>query len=425
MQDEKWHHLHPLSPFIRTTHIVAAAVIVSAQQIDNVFNAPLVALAIFGVGVVIAGIYGYISYRWTGFRVTAEQIELKTGVLFRQHRRIPVDRIEAIDIARPFVARMFGLVELRTEVVSGGGSEMKFQYLDQDDATALREFVLQIRDGKQKPVAEPITTEQKIALEVPAFHVLIAYGIARIALVAAVALAFTIVGIATSVAIVESALLVSFPVILAIVITTFKVVENFWGFRVSHDERGMIVRRGFFNELTQKVPVSRIQAIRIEEPWLWRRRGYARISVDIAGYRNSKVDGGKETVVLAPVAKWTRIDALLKELIGTLDIDALERIPAPARARWRAPISSRFLSIAGNDKWAIARQGFIRRRTDIVAHNKAQSIRVTQGAWQRKLDLATLYIDTAGSSIHFSAPHRSAKDAYDLAWLSRRLVDKT
>jgi putative membrane protein len=87
-----WHHLHPLSPFIRTTKFVAVAVVVAAQQINDVFAAPWIALAIFGAGVVIAALYGYVAYRWTGFKVTAEQIELKTGVLFRQHRRIPLVR---------------------------------------------------------------------------------------------------------------------------------------------------------------------------------------------------------------------------------------------------------------------------------------------------------------------------------------------
>jgi putative membrane protein len=412
-----------LSPFIRTAHIVAVAIVVAAQQINDIFDAPLIALAFFAAGITIAALYGWIAYHWTGFHVTTEQIALKTGVLFRQHRRIPTDRIEAIDIARPLIARMFDLVELRVEVVSGGGSEMRFQYLDQEDATALREFVLQLQNNSDTPIptSTPSDGDVRIALEVPAIRILMAYGIARIALTAFIAMIFVAAAFVTTPAVAVSALLFALPIMLAIAITTFKVVENYWGFRVSYDERGMIVRRGFLNELTQKVPIARIQGIRIEEPLLWRQFGYARISVDVAGYRNSKVDGASESAVLAPVAKWKDINTLLKELIGTLDIDSLERVAAPRRARWRAPITYRFLSIAGNDKWAITRHGFIRRRTDVIAHTKAQSIRVTQGPWQRKLDLATLHIDTAGNGIRFHAVHRDAQDAYELAWLSRKL----
>jgi putative membrane protein len=434
---DTWHHLHPLSPFIRTAHIVAVGVVVAAQQISTIFQKPLLALAVFGVGVVIAGIYGYVSYRWTGFKVTTEQIELKTGVLFRQHRRIPVDRIEAIDIARPLTARVLGLVELRTEVVSGGGSEMRFQFLDHDDAMALREFVLRLRNdgpGSTTPTSpnNASTTDdvhdtpaseraERIALEVPAGRILFAYGIARVLLTALISIVLIVIGLITSPAIALAVLLSSFPVVLAIIITTAKVVENFWGFRVSHDERGMIVRRGLLNELTQKVPVARIQGIRIEEPLLWRRFDYARLIVDVAGYRNTKVDGATETAVLAPVAKNSEIRRLLDDLIGTIDIDALQRVPAPRSARFRAPISHRFLSIAGNDKWAISRQGFIRRQTNVVPHAKAQSIRVTQGPWQRRLDLATLHIDTAGNRIRFKAVHRQTAEAEELAWTSRRL----
>ena len=423
--NDHWHRLHPLSPFIRTMHIVAVAVVVAAQQIDEVFNAPFVALAFVGVGATIAASYGWASYHWTGFRATTAQIELKTGVLFRQHRRIPTDRIEAIDVARPLTARLFGLVELRVEVASGAGSEMRFQYLDQEDATALREYVLQLQPASTNAVRAPTpdlaADTSRVMLEVPASHVVMAYGIGPLGLVAVFALFFGLIGTVTTSAVTTTAAITSLPIMLAIAITTFRTVESYWGFRVSHDERGMVVRRGFLNELTQKVPVGRIQGIRMEEPFLWRAFGRARLSVDVAGYRNVNVNGTAETVVLAPVAARKAVHILLQDLIGTLDIDALEHVIVPKAARWRAPVASRFLSIAGNETWAIAREGVFRRRTDIVAHAKAQSIRVTQGPWQRKLQLATLHIDTAGNRIHFRALHRAAQDAYELAWLSRKL----
>jgi putative membrane protein len=422
---DDWHHLHPLSPFIRTAHFVAAGVVVAAQQVSTIFETPLLSLAVFAIGVVIAALYGYVSYRWTGFRVSTEQIELKTGVLFRQHRRIPIDRIEAIDIARPLTARIFGLVELRTEVVSGGTSEMRFQFLDHDDATALREFVLQVRNtashGSETLAidAEP----ERVALEVSAQRILIAYSAPQALFVLTLGFVLAVSAATANANLALGVLISVLPIMLGIFLTTIKVIENFWGFRVSYDDHGIVVRRGLLNELTQKVPAARIQGLRIEEPFFWRRFGFARLVVDVAGYRNTKVDGAAETAVLAPVATKHEIRTLLTDLIGSLDIDALETVQVSARARFRSPVSYRFLSIAGDDKWAVSRHGVIRRRTDVVAHGKAQSIRVTQGPWQRKLELATLHIDTAGSRIHFRAPHRTFEEANELAWASRRLSD--
>lgn len=446
-RNTEWHPLHPLSPLIRASRVVIVAVIAAVQQIEAVFGAPFVALGFFGAGVIVAGIYGWISYRWTGFRATSEQIELKTGLLFRQHRRIPLDRIEAIDVARPLIARMLGLVELRVEVASGGGSEMKFQYLDEQDAISLREYVLQLRSqaptaspAGEPPIDEPASeelqtatasspspagssSESRVVLEIPATDVLLAYGLVRVAATAVAAVFLLIAGVALGEEIIMGVLITALPIVLAIVLTTLKVVENFWGFRVSHDERGFSVRKGLFNELTQKVPVARIQAVRIEEPWLWRFFGRGRLIVDVAGYRNVKVDGVAETAVLAPVATMQIIHSLLTELIGTLDIDRLTPNPVPTRAKWRSPIAYRFMSISGDGNWAVSRYGVFNRRTTVVSHTKTQSIQVTQGVWQRRLGLGSLHIHTAGSRIHFTAPHRDIDDAITLAYSSRDLSE--
>jgi putative membrane protein len=40
---------------------------------------------------------------------------------------------------------------------------------------------------------------------------------------------------------------------------------------------------------------------------------------------------------------------------------------------------------------------------------------VTQGPWQRRLDLATLHLDSAGSRIRATALHRDVGEALELA----------
>ncbi|HET7719604.1 MAG TPA: PH domain-containing protein, partial [Acidimicrobiales bacterium] len=92
----------------------------------------------------------------------------------------------------------------------------------------------------------------------------------------------------------------------------------------------------------------------------------------------------------------------------------------PAAARWRAPIRWRSYSVAWDETHAVTRRGLLRRRTDIVPHRKVQSLRVTQGPWQRALGLATLHLDTAGTRIRARALHRSRDEAERLAWESRQ-----
>lgn len=303
---------------------------------------------------------------------------------------------------------------------------MKFQYLDQHDALALREFVLQLRNGQSgaqmdgesaKAISEQ---EERVLLEVPARRIFVAYGAVRVAFTVLIAGMGLLLGIAIDDGLIVGIAISAPPVVLAILVTTAKVIENFWGFRVSYDERGIVVRRGFLNELTQKVPVARIQGIRIEEPWLWRFAGYGRLIVDVAGYRNTATDGTAETAVLAPIATRSEIHDLLTHFVGNSNVLDLPSTPPPAKAKWRSPFAPRLTGIAGDGTWAISHRGFIRKQIDIVAHRKTQSLRVTQGPWQRRLGLASLHIDTAGSRIRFVAAHRDFDEAHILARQSRQ-----
>jgi putative membrane protein len=50
--------------------------------------------------------------------------------------------------------------------------------------------------------------------------------------------------------------------------------------------------------------------------------------------------------------------------------------------------------------------------TDVAPLGKAQSLRVTQGPWERRLGLATVHVDTAGRRLPgLVAPHRGRGEA--------------
>jgi putative membrane protein len=64
----------------------------------------------------------------------------------------------------------------------------------------------------------------------------------------------------------------------------------------------------------------------------------------------------------------------------------------------------------------VTRRGRLTRVTDVVLHEKVQSVRLTQGLVQRRLGLATVHLDTTPGPVTASAAHRDAREA-------RRLVD--
>src|SRR5699024_1774932 len=96
-----------------------------------------VALAVLG-----AVLLGLLSWWFTRYRLGADTLEMHTGAIFRQHREVRYDRIQAVDLVRPLLARLCGLSEVRVESAGGGDSHVAIAYLRHADAEAVRSRLL-------------------------------------------------------------------------------------------------------------------------------------------------------------------------------------------------------------------------------------------------------------------------------------------
>lgn len=421
-----WRRLHPLSPLLRAGRFVVVATAFLADDLAARANLSPGWAGLFLLAALVAGAgAGWWVWSATGYRVTDEEVELRTGVLFRRHRRLPLARLETVDLARPLVARLFGLTQVRLEAVSQGESEVRLSYVDESTALALRD---ELRDHlKPSPAAgvEPEDVEAAPSppgIRVPTAELLAASVLGRIVVVwpALLAVALVLLAAIGPSSGLAFAIAVGVPVGILPLIVGLAEVERLYGFTLTEGSRGFDIRRGLLNEMNQAVPVDRVQAVAVIEPLLWRRFGRVRLVVDIAGYRGGSNEDRERTAVLLPIAPASLVADVLRRVQPDLHLDDRSNVPAPAAARWRAPVRWRSYSVAWDGTHAVTRRGLLRRRTDIVPHRKVQSLRVTQGPWQRALGLATLHLDTAGTRIRARALHRSRDDAERLAWESRQ-----
>jgi putative membrane protein len=158
-----------------------------------------------------------------------------------------------------------------------------------------------------------------------------------------------------------------------------------------------------------------VQAVRIIQPLLWRRFGWVRVEVDVAGVRGAA--GAEErstTGALLPVAMRDEAERVIQIVLPGLDLDALSLRRPPARARWRAPLSYGRLGSAFDAGWSVTSYGRIRRVTDVVPQDKLQSVRLVQGPLQRRMRLATVHLDTAGHNVHAAIRQWDAAQAAEL-----------
>ena len=420
-EPEGWIRLHPLSPVLSAGRLVLGALLVTVQAwADEVFvsaGGSEWILRIGGLlllGGLVALTYAAVAWRFYLYRLTPDRIELKTGILFRSSRSLPYERIESVDTAQPFIPRVFGLAEVRVEAISKQGSELRLRYLTLADADRLRlELIGRRRSGTSQQPA--LDTETTPIVRVPANELVKGYLTIPALAAAAVSIpVLVVVGIVGGAAQAGVVVLVGLLSALGFVIPALLRVEHLWDFRIDDAGDALVIHRGLLNLNTQRIVTGRVQALRIDQPLLWRPYKRFRVVVDVAGYRGAKNDAAALSANVLPIAPYEAVRYLLYRLEARVDLSALPFEPVPHRARWRS-LRSRSFRAVWTDTHAVVQSGVLWRRTSVVPHGRLQSARVTQGPWQRRLRLATVRLDTAGSHVKAAALHRDEREAVVLA----------
>ena len=385
----------------------AAALAIGAQQLYGDVDATWLLLGILA-SIPVALVYGYLSWRFTHYLIDGGDLRLETGVLFRRSRRVRLDRLQAVDVVRPLIARALGLAELRLEVAGGSSAEAPLAYLSEPAAQALRAELLARAAGLSSDTPE---APEAVLVTVPLDRLirsqLLSVGVILTAAVFLVLLGLTL-------ALREWSLLgLAVPIGLGLWPAVVGPIISHFDFTVAESPDGLRLRHGLLETRAQTVPPGRVQAARIVEPLLWRSRGWCRIEVNVAGYGG---EGQSQTSVLLPVGPKDQAYAVLRRVLPEVDIAAITLSGVPRRARVCDPFAWRFQAAGSDDRVFVARRGRLRRETDVVAHERVQSARLTQGALQRRLGLATVHLDTTPGPVQVTAAHRDAREA-------RRILD--
>ena len=410
--DAGWVRLHPLTPLLRGGRwILLLLAFVGQRGLRQ--SSPEAVFGGLAIAIPIALLVGYVAWRAMRYRVTPTELQVESGVLTRRSRRVPLARVQAIDVVTPLYARVLGLAELRLEVVGGGDAEAPLSFLSEDDARRLRTQLLDLAAGRtaaEGPVAPPVPDH--VLVQVPT-GALVRANLLGAPLVTAVLLVLALlVVVAADPSYAGAVLGASVPVVLGVGSVTVRRLLSEYGFTVAESPDGLRLSHGLLETRTQTIPAGRVQAIRIREPLLWRRRGWVRVDVDVAGYSG----GGEEqaaTSALLPVAPAELAAALVARVLGS-DLPPADR-PAPPPARVRAPLSFRRLRTGLDDRHLVSTYGVLTTTTDVVPLAKLQSLRLTQGPLERRLGLTSLHADTAGRRLTSAVVrHRGQQEARGL-----------
>lgn len=451
--DGEWLRVHPASPFIRGWVALAAIgfffgrdtferLLQGRPLMDDMYAGRVPFLLAGGGLVLLLSVLGFImTWYFTRYQVAEGYVRVNTGFLFKQQRQARLDRVQAIDIVQPLLARVFGLAELKFEVADAGESAVRLAYLRIDDARQLRATILARAAG-----LEPDPERPEAALpEAPEYPVL---AVPPSRLVGSLLLSeqsfFVVLGAVASV--VLSAITDNRSFYFYLIPAVLGLAAAYWGsfnkgynFTAAISPDGIRLRYGLLDTQAQTLPPGRIQALKVTQPPLWRIFGWYRMQVNVAGYGGpgSNGEAASRTTILpvGVLADVMRMLALVLPDPGTADparvfgaglsglapggavskggVPAGEGpaagsstgapdggfVTSPQRVRLLAPMGWRRNGFAATDTALLIRSGRLWRELVVVPHQRTQSMALHQGPLARRFRVADLVLHTTAGPV--------------------------
>jgi len=429
---------------------------------------PLFALGLLVAVVAAAVAASALTWRFTRFRITPTQVELRRGWVFRQQRQVPMERVQAVEIGRPILAQILGLAQVVVQSAGGVQAHVRLAYLPLARAH-------EVRDRIQRAAAVggvPATQSTTEAAAAPANHsgVTVPAGVGQPAGAMAtagglpgdllglgpdsgipvlavpntrlvlgtllhgsvvfllllaggwVALTTGLIGRRWGMALAIGVGLPGLvPIALAILANRASQVLNHGNFRLTDHGRAVRVLHGLTNHRTTTIPLERIQALEITQPLWWRPMGWWRARVNVAGVHGDADNPTNETVVL-PVGTLDQALAVLTLLDPALrDAELREAALGPGgeagwvttarSARWLDPLAWRRAGYAASRHGLLLRSGRLARRVVAVPHARIQSLTLAQGPLDRALGVTDIHVISTPGPVSPRVHHLSVADA--------------
>ncbi|WP_295012587.1 PH domain-containing protein [uncultured Microbacterium sp.] len=472
LADGEWHRMHPLTPLLKgglVLVIVLGYLVANLREriaywLVSLFTPArvpefggdpvdwilannlvlIVLLALVAAVVVLIGLF-WLMWRFHDFRITDAHVEVRKGVIFRSHRRAPLDRVQGVNLTRPFPARLIGLAKLEVDG-AGNDANVPLEYLSTAKAESVRADILRLASGARRAREESRgsadapgvrTRRAQLAdsmnvgvtgliagvdlddvapehvLRIPAGRLIGSHLLSALTWVAFLAVVFGVsMGVAVptmladgrpdgGLAVFGIALLVGLPMLFAAIAITWGRIARALRYSIAPTRDGVRITFGLFTTVTETIPPGRIFAVEVSQPLLWRPFGWWTVRINrMSGKAAAKQQSsaGQQFNIVLPVGTRADVERVLALILPDAPADLVPFIweqgvlgprpddsyaTIPARAAWRRPLSWRRHGIALTDFAILLRRGRIWRQLALFPLARLQGFSLHQGPIDR------------------------------------------
>ena len=436
MSDQlSFRRVHRLTPLLRLWSVILALIAAFALNVNlaalrdifafitgehrgEALRDTALALAGFIAVCAVVWLVSGLWWRRMGYRLGAEELSLRRGLLSVQLRTARYDRTQAVDVVEPVIARLLRLAAVRVETAGGQSSVIEIAYLKKADAEALRDDILARVHGA--PISQTETPAEESAAELAEEPALVPeIPIARSLIAAALRTStLFLAGFLILVVVTRLPLSTALPILVGALPNAWNVLDSSWRYTARTDGEVLNITYGLADRRRQSIRLDRIHAVQITQPFLWRPLGWYEVRVSVAGYGASASGKASGSTRILPVGT-------LAQARQFLPADAAPTYASPARAKWVSPLDYRQQTVALTGDYVIVRNGRLNRRVKAIHTSHIQELTYRRGPISQALGLATVDLDLVQGPVRMAARNLTLADAAALLarLRSRQLPD--
>lgn len=339
--------LHPLTLVYRLfTNIPGLALVfyfvVVEKQSDQYFY---LILSLIGLLLLVPSIV--LNYIFFNFQITPKELVIRSGIIAKRQRSIPLEKIQNVNINQNFIQRILGLVRVSIETAGDLQTEGALEFVSVHDANEISEIIKNYKFSLKKDKNNDTTDvspdsiqdeaeeqEKSNVLFELSWRNLIVYGMVRLRPLFLV-FGLWLMGILSQFGIWENTIdkfvrdnqnyidsldvfSITMLIIATILVTVFLswvfdilwTINEYFKFKLVNEENKLVTSYGLLSKVRVTIPLRKLQQITILTNPLKEKLNFFTLTLQTAGF--GQKSGSNQSVI--PLAKYEELIELAKKI---------------------------------------------------------------------------------------------------------------